>query len=89
MILSITLAILPLLCIALLGGLLLIKPQQEALHMARLARQSLRPGTFIKTTIGQEGMVVASTKTHVLIVSSDGQKHEFLKQLVVPHEARV
>jgi preprotein translocase subunit YajC len=81
--------ILPVLCIGLLGVLLLIIPQQAIQAQIRSAQRILYPGIKIQTTQGLSGFVVTSTRTHVIIATPDGQKHELLRHLIIHNETSV
>ena len=89
MILAIIAFILPPLCIMCIGTLLIIIPQRESLALFRHTQRKFRPGTIATTTSGLQGFIVSSTRTHVIITTEEGQKHEFLKHLVTPHETGV
>lgn len=89
MILTVIASVLPPICIAAVGMLLIIIPQQEAQAKLRQAQRKFLPGNLATTTSGFQGFIVTSTKTHVVLCAHDGQKQEFLKRLVTPHETGV
>ena len=89
MLLSVATIILPLFFITLLGVLFILVPQKEAACSLRASQRTIRPGCKVQTTTGLQGFVLTSTNTHVIITAMDGQKHEFLKHLVSPHETGI
>ena len=89
MLLTAAIIILPLFFITLLGTLLITLPQREALAGIRTSQRIIRPGSKVQTTTGLQGFVLTSTRTHIVLATLDGQKHEVLKHLATPHETSV
>lgn len=86
MLYTIATLILPITCIILLGIALIFIPQQKIIAQIRFTNRTLTPGSTIKTTTGLQGILITGNKTHIIIGTADGQKHEILKHLIVQNE---
>ena len=72
-----------------IGHLLIIGPQNEVARRKLAHEKMLYVGATVTSSTGLNGTIVAITKTHIIIASSNGQRHELAKSFIEAHEKNV